>query len=396
LVEGKDSNPKVATSVLLVDDEQNVLDSLALLLRRRYKVTVASSGAQGLEVLSADPTIAVIVSDMRMPGMNGAAFLAEAHRKVPNAVRMLLTGQTDMASAIAAINEGQIFRFLTKPCAPSALIVAMEAACAQHQLLVAEKVLLEQTLRGSIQTLTQILAMANPSLFGRATRVKRIVSDLMQKMAMPDQWQVDVAAMLLPLAQISLPSETAEKVNRAAQLSAAEQAMVARLPEVTDNLLAHIPRLETVRAILASAQEPRWKCDFEVREADASMVSVGAELIKAAVAFDALTQNGLSAVNVIGAMRSTAGSFDDKVLTLLTELYAESADLVSIVEISVNGLAAGMVLAEDLITRKGLLVMAQGCELTDTFIERIRNYRPGAFNDTVRVVITRVVAQDDA
>jgi CheY-like chemotaxis protein len=379
-------------SVLLVDDEQNVLDGLTLLLRRRYKVATASSGAQGLEVLSADPTIAVIVSDMRMPGMNGAAFLAEARQKSPAAVRMLLTGQSDMQSAIAAVNEGQIFRFLMKPCAPSEFMASVEAASVQHRLVIAERVLLEQTLRGSIRTLTDILAMANPELFGRAVRIKRVVSDLMQKMATPDQWQVDVAAMLFPLAQISLPPDTVAKVSRGAGLTTEERAMVAKLPEVADRLLAHIPRLETVRAILASVHGAQLS-DCEVSAGDAALVPMGAGVIRAAVALDALTQSGLSTINAIGAMRSKSVGLDSDVVALLAVLYAESAEQVSIASISINGLAPGMVLAEDLITRNGMLVVTRGSELTETFVERIRNYRTGTFNESVRVVVSPEVAR---
>jgi diguanylate cyclase (GGDEF)-like protein len=114
--------------VLCVDDEPQILEGLALHLRRRHEVVTATSGAAALEVLEQDKTIAVIISDMRMPGMDGATFLARARALVPTARRILLTGQTDMAAAIAAINQGQIFRFLTKPCPPPELLVAVDAA----------------------------------------------------------------------------------------------------------------------------------------------------------------------------------------------------------------------------------------------------------------------------
>ncbi len=130
--------------VLCVDDEPNVLEGVSLHLHRRYEVVTATSGAAGLAALEKDGSIAVVMSDMRMPQMDGAQFLSRVRTGHPNAVRLLLTGQADMQSAIAAINEGQIFRFLTKPCPPAQLLGAFEAAIEQHRLLVAERILLEQ------------------------------------------------------------------------------------------------------------------------------------------------------------------------------------------------------------------------------------------------------------
>src|SRR4051812_43176501 len=102
---------KNLTKVLCVDDEPEILEGLSLHLRRRYDVLTATSGAAGLELLRADQSVAVVVSDMQMPSMNGAAFLMQARGIVPDAVRLLLTGHANLDSAIAAVNDGQIFRF---------------------------------------------------------------------------------------------------------------------------------------------------------------------------------------------------------------------------------------------------------------------------------------------
>src|SRR5437868_1164007 len=139
--------------ILCVDDEPNILAGLALHLERRYEVATATSGAAGLEYLERDGSTAVVLSDMRMPEMDGAAFLSQVRQLRPDSVRLLLTGQTDIAAAIAAINQGQIFRFLSKPCPPDILMDAVKAAVEQHRLVTSERVLLEQTLRGSIKTL---------------------------------------------------------------------------------------------------------------------------------------------------------------------------------------------------------------------------------------------------
>jgi EAL domain-containing protein (putative c-di-GMP-specific phosphodiesterase class I) len=127
------ANTDERARILCVDDEASVLRGLALNLKRRYHVLTATSGSAALEQLKLDPRVDVIISDMRMPGMSGAEFLKASRALAPGAERILLTGETDLASAIAAINEGQIFRFLTKPCPTAALLSTIESALDQHR-----------------------------------------------------------------------------------------------------------------------------------------------------------------------------------------------------------------------------------------------------------------------
>src|SRR4051812_5630356 len=102
--------------VLCVDDEPNVLEGLTRVLHRKCILLTATSGREAMTILAGSAPIHVIVSDMRMPEMNGAKLLAECRRCSPDTVRLLLTGHADMQAAISAVNEGQVFRFLTKPC----------------------------------------------------------------------------------------------------------------------------------------------------------------------------------------------------------------------------------------------------------------------------------------
>jgi PleD family two-component response regulator len=119
--------------ILCVDDEVEVLRGLALHLGRRYQVLTATSGNAALKLLEQDPSVEVIISDMRMPGLSGSEFLSRSRAWAPDAQRILLTGQTDLASAIAAINDGQIFRFLSKPCPAAELISTIEAALERYR-----------------------------------------------------------------------------------------------------------------------------------------------------------------------------------------------------------------------------------------------------------------------
>lgn len=123
--------------ILCVDDEPNVRSALMRHLRRHFDVSDAPSGAEALELLLAAPPFAVIVSDLRMPGMDGVSFLTRAQAIQPTAVRILLTGYGDLEVAVRAVNSGHIFRFLQKPCPPEVLLPALSEAILEHRRLAA-------------------------------------------------------------------------------------------------------------------------------------------------------------------------------------------------------------------------------------------------------------------
>jgi DNA-binding NtrC family response regulator len=164
--------PENLPRILCVDDDSNLLDGLTRSLRGHYRVETATDATVALENLKTVEPYSVVISDQRMPRMDGVTFPANIRGLAPATVRVLLTGQADMESAIAAVNEGNIFRFLTKPCSTTVMLKTLSACIEQHRLILAEKVLLEQTLRGSIKALIDILSLANPIAFGRATRVR--------------------------------------------------------------------------------------------------------------------------------------------------------------------------------------------------------------------------------
>jgi len=120
--------------VLCVDDEPMLLAALKTSLHRRYDVTTAEGGLEALHLLRERGPFTVVISDFRMPGMDGARFLARARDVAPDTVRILLTGQAGLEDAIEVVNQGYIFRFLTKPCPPQVLLAAIENAVDQARL----------------------------------------------------------------------------------------------------------------------------------------------------------------------------------------------------------------------------------------------------------------------
>ena len=128
--------------VLLVDDEESILNSLRRLLRGQpYDVVLATSGAQALEIMATRP-IDLVMSDARMPGMDGATLLAEVHRLYPATSRILLTGYADLTTIIKAINDGQIHRYISKPWNDEELQLVLQQTL-EHQRL--ERLARDQT-----------------------------------------------------------------------------------------------------------------------------------------------------------------------------------------------------------------------------------------------------------
>ena len=363
--------------VLCVDDEPNVLEGLALHLRRRYEVSLATSGAAALEALGTDGGVAVVISDMRMPGMDGAAFLSRARQLVPDATRMLLTGQADLESAIAAVNEGQVFRFLTKPCPPSALLAAVEAAAVQHRLVTSERVLLEQTLRGSVQALTDVLSVASPAAFGRGARLKRLVVELARDVGMDDAWEIEVAAMLAQVGAVTLPDATAEKLCTGEDLTEAEAAMIDRVPAVTERILANIPRLEGVQQVLAN---------YTRRFDSEGLLPVGSRMLAIAAGYDRLQAQGVSPANALDRMRSLDGVYDPELLEPFARIVGANAHATRVRELALAELEVGMTLVEDVRARDKRLLISHGHVVTENALERLRNFPYGEVREPLLVL----------
>ncbi len=269
------SHRVVKPKVLLVDDEPMLLEGLNLHLRAKYNVSLAYSGPEALEILDREGTFAVVMSDMRMPGMSGAELLQRVRRKSPGTVRLLLTGYTDLAGLESAVNQGGIFRFLTKPCSPDNLHAAVEAAVEQYRTLRAERTLLEETLASSIDVLTEVLALSNPVAFGRARRVKAMIGQAASRLNLPEIWQYEVAAMLCQLGAIAAPANDLFQTRDASMH-----------PVVTQRLLERIPRLESVAAMVGGSASTFDLSEQERALKDTDAVIIGAILLRMCLEVD--------------------------------------------------------------------------------------------------------------
>lgn len=368
--------------VLCVDDEPRVVQGLAVHLRREYDVLTAHGGEEALERLKGAGPVAVIVSDMRMPGMDGAALLATVRSLYPDTIRILLTGEPGRDSVVSAVNKGQIFRFLTKPCPPEDLLACIEAAVDQFRLVTAERVLLQHTLIGCIRSLVDVLALTNPVAFGRASRLRRQAMGFAEYLGCAKgYWQLEAAAMLSQIGFLSLPSELVEKIYYGENLTPEERALAEGVPEVASRLVGNIPRLEPVLQVLSALAYSNEK----LARLGEGTVGTAARILLLVSDFDALTSKGHSADTAVQllqrhAVRYGAGLLKD----FATHLGTSSGDT-QVIEIPLRLVRPGMVILQDVRTELGTLLVARGFEVSERFTERMKNFGPGLLAEKVAV-----------
>jgi len=367
--------------ILCVDDETRVTEGLATLLRRQYEVHIATSGEEGLQKLREVRGLAVVISDMRMPNMDGATFLHEMVKRCPDATRILLTGHAEAEAAKRAVNEGQIFRFLTKPCPPEELRAAIEAGVAHHRVVTAERAVLRETLMGCIRSLTDVLALSNPVAFGRASGIKRLAMALSAKMGFPEFWQLEAAALLSQLGYMSIPPELAEKVFYGHDLEPKEGVQVSLAQDVSKKMIERVPRLEPVAQIMASVHAS----DEQVAALGKGPVGVAARVLGAAMEASILLSQGKSREAVLEAVRKRSTRYGADLIDHLDNLLLALRDDVETRAVTLRDLQAGMVVMQELRNPKGVMLVPMGFEVTQGFLDRLTNFPDEYLEQKVKV-----------
>lgn len=375
----------MSEKVLFVDDEQNILDSYRRSLRKILDVDTALGGQEALEIMRTKGPFAVVVSDMRMPGMNGVEFLAESKRLWPDTVRLMLTGNSDQQTAIDAVNIGDIYRFLNKPCEPQEMARAVFAAINHHRLITAEKELLENTLAGSIGVLSDVLSMVNPEAFGKTTRIKRLVRAVATHMKLENIWQYETMASLSQIGCVILPEEILAKHSQGFEFSEEERQLFDQQSSVGAHLLSKIPRLDDI-ANSVLYQGKNFDGGGVPHDSVAGTdIPMGARLLKIILDYDAYQTRGHDFDQCLARIEANRLWYDpDVLLAFRAVLKAESS--AKTVRINISQLEESMVVAEDVATDKDLLVVCNGQEVSSFVIERLAVFhRNHLIPDTILV-----------
>jgi FixJ family two-component response regulator len=379
----------MADKILFVDDEPAVLEGYRRVLYPEFAVDIVDSAAKAFVAMEENGPYSVVISDMRMPIMNGAEFLSKIRNSTPDTVRMLFTGYTDIGPAIEAVNKGSIFRFLTKPCEPAVLATAIADGIKQYQLITGEKELLEKTLMGSIKVLTEVLAAANPEAFGRSMRIAHYARHISKKVNLPSPWCVEVAATLSQLGCITLEADLMLRGFSGAKLTANEQAEFSAHPIAATELLKNIPRLEPAAWMIAQ----QLKADIPATELEfpgfaAADLLLGAKILKLAVAFEQTRAEFPAKGAALMQLRERNHEFEPSLLDTLVDLQPHGCPK-QLLRVSTSKLRAGMILDQEIKNGQGVLLVAKGQELTVALIMRLENHaKAGSIDKEVMAFVS--------
>jgi len=363
--------------VLFVDDEPNVLDGIRRQLRNRVSVETANGAAAGLAMIESKGPYAVVVSDMRMPEMNGARFLARVNEIAPDTVRMVLSGQSDIDSTVAAVNEGHIFRFLLKPCDTDKLVQSLMSGIDQYNLINAEKHLLENTLNTTVKMLVEVLGLINPAAQQRASQIEKYAEAASVALKLPASWKYRLASMLSQVGCITLPAETLAKVYGGEALSSDEARLYESHPQVAGKLLGQIPRLEDVAAMVSGQHRVPGLDIAEGEFASLDPQRLGAAILWTAVRFDQLVSTGCTPEDSVRQIREQVPHLPAAITDAMMKAPVAAGGRRESRSVALNELEVGMVLEEGVHVAKGIPLVPKGVEITESLLGRLRTIATG-------------------
>jgi response regulator RpfG family c-di-GMP phosphodiesterase len=369
-------------SILFVDDESRILEGYKRTLRKVFNIVTAEGGIEALKILHSDGPFPVVVCDMQMPGMNGAQLLSEIKKIYPETVRLMLTGNAHQKTAVDAINTGDVFRFLNKPCPPQKMLEEIHEALKYHHLQKAEHELLEKTLKGSIRALIQILSIVSPKIFGHTENIKTYVIKCAKVMGIRKTWELEAAALLSQIGLVTLPDTILDSIANGERLNADERMAYEYHPILSSILINKIPRLEKISEAIRYQNEPFTSAN----EMSGTNLPIWSRLLKAVLDLVAGEISGLSSSGALEKLQARSQDYDPKVLVALAAVLNTKPD-VSITEVCLKDLYSGMVIASDIVSLSGVLLVAKGQKLNDSILVRIKNFNlHGNLVDKVKII----------
>jgi response regulator RpfG family c-di-GMP phosphodiesterase len=362
-------------TILLVDDDDNLLNSFERNFRQKFTVLTSNSGKSGLQRIKDNPNISLVISDMNMPEMDGIEFLSQVKVINPLIIRVMLTGRADISVAIQAVNEGNIFRFLTKPTSPDVLEKIINDGLNQYRLVTAEKQLLSKTLNGSLEILNEVLSLTNPVAFGRSNRIKKIVQHIMTHDNYDNAWQYELAATMCLIGFISIPQPIQDKIYQNVPLELSEKEMFNLAPNIAHDLLTKIPRMDTIAEMILNQNKPfsMYKVRSDLQKEDP--VELGSQMLKLAIDVDAFITAGQAREDIKKKLIiDPEHNYNPRLSAAMLDYFVglENYDTIAL---KVSDLRIGMIMNQNVFSTSGALLLVKGQEITETVLPRIVNFQ---------------------
>jgi response regulator RpfG family c-di-GMP phosphodiesterase len=379
------------TKILCVDDDPNILTGFQRSLRKQFNIETALGGEEALALLRQEEPYAVIVADMRMPGMDGVQFLAQARAIAPDSVRFMLTGNADQETAIEAVNKGNVFQFLTKPCPPEILACALESGIRQYHLVTAERELLEKTLNGSVRVLVDILSMADPQSFGMGQKLRDTTREFARFLKLENSWELELAAMLSQIGCVTVPPIVLHKHRAHFGLSGLEKDMIQRVPEVGARLIGNIPRLQAAANIVLHQNKNFDGSGFPIGPLDGAAIPLGARMLRILTDLYRLEAEGAARFRALEELRSRQGCYDPALIEAALDCFQGASRVASpsvSCAVRLRELRAGDVLMAGIECQDGLVIAGTGTLITPMVLEKLSNFAQlGGIKEPILVAV---------
>jgi response regulator RpfG family c-di-GMP phosphodiesterase len=354
---------------MFVDDDVALLKSLERNLCFDYDLCIAESGPQALELMAERGPFSVVLTDMRMPIMDGVHFIEQARKVSPDTVYLMLTGNQDVDTAIKAVNHGQVFRFLTKPCETADIKMAVAAAQRQFELVNAEKELLQKTFVGAVNLMTDVVETLHPDTMQQSQRVDAIMRHCENALECPGNWEYRLAARLSLVGLALLPCDEQLKFQQLAPTDPESHRLLEKMASTSARLIARIPRLERVGEILRRQTAVDGSAFHEPY--DEHSPDLGASLLRVAVHWSTMINNGLSPETAVVELQQVVHKLPQQIQLALMDLDTPDGDQQP-VELALRDLAEGMVLYDNVLSEDGALLLRSGRRLTLPIIEKLK------------------------
>lgn len=359
--------------ILFVDDEQNILSSMRRQLRKNFEVHTDTSPESALTKLREGERFAVVVSDYRMPGMNGVEFLGYVRKLCPDTTRVMLTGFADLDNAIKAVNDGNVFRFLTKPCSEEKLRDNLREAVRQYELVTAKKILLEKTLKGSIELVTEITQLVHPESGANSNVVKRQATFLAKKKQVKDMWRYEIAAMLCQLGSVILPETIIAKRMNGEDLTPEEVQLYEMHPMVAQGLISKLPRLEKVGEMVEYQMKGFDGSGIPRDGVEGEDIPLGGRILKIVLDYNIFLSREGSTQAAFKMLEDNYDQYDPELMYYFEGMLGVEARYV-VKEVSMHDLEPGMIFYQDVVSDQGALLFRKSLEIDKSKIDRLAMY----------------------
>jgi CheY-like chemotaxis protein len=370
------------SKVLLVDDDGALLRSLERNLCFDYALTTADSGQAALDLLADGGPFSVIVTDMRMPGMDGVAFIEAARVRTPRSIFLMLTGNQDVETAIKAVNDGHVFRFLNKPCEIAEIKRAIDAALRQFELVQAEKELLQKTFVGAVNMLTDVIDALRPEVLQQSDQIDAVMRSCEEGLGFCGPWEFRLAARLGLLGLALQPDEEQSRFRLLSPADPESDRLFKKIATTSAKLIERIPRLDRVADII------RMQCGSDsamtAEAIQTASTAAGGLLLRVATQWTFMMNAGTNPETALLELRESLPDLPPRLCCALlsTEMGKANAPGRSV---ALENLREGMILYDNVLSDDGALLLRKGRRLTLPVIEKLRSH--GATSEGIREIV---------